>query len=183
VSALPPDLPKGAPIFVKISGVLTKATYHSWSEKYSMPLVVVDGRVMPRKIFDAPPESMVPDHPASEPTVKQAVPDTSTGLPSEPAESGEPTVKVRETRAESAASFGKGQQPGQKPCQQTQQTRLQNPKKVAYPITVGTRYELRKDGHYDIFNCLGDKVSELRPTNIGSREASEERAIKARVED
>jgi hypothetical protein len=193
----PPDLPKGAPIFVKINGVLTKATYHSWSDKYSMPLVTVEGRVLPRRIFAAPPET-TPNLSATETGIKQVVDDTSTSPspanpPVEPANEPASPEKARETKAEAVASFGKtrprspeGAQKdapeGPHANEKASEKDAAVCKKTPYPLTVGTRCEIRRDGHYDIFNCVGTKISELWPHNIGSAH-DEEKAVKTRVED
>lgn len=190
----PPDLPKGATVFVKINGVLTKANYHSWSDKYSMPLVTVDGRVLPRRIFDAPPGA-APSHSAAETGVSQVVDDTlptpdPTNPPVEPAGPAS-SERVRETKAESVASFGRKAGPRSPEGAQEDQPAGQNAnevnaavcKKTPYPLTVGTRYEIRRDGHYDVFNCVGTKICELPPSrNIGSAH-EEDRAVKTRVED
>lgn len=48
-----PNYQPGSPVFVKINGEITPATYVDWSDKYNLPIVTVDGRRMYRKIFDA----------------------------------------------------------------------------------------------------------------------------------
>lgn len=47
-----PSIVAGSPCSVKINGEVTPATYVDWSEKYNLPIVMVDGRRMYRKIFD-----------------------------------------------------------------------------------------------------------------------------------
>lgn len=48
-----PNHKPGSPVFVKINGEITPATYVDWSDKYNLPIVMVNGRKMYRKIFDA----------------------------------------------------------------------------------------------------------------------------------
>lgn len=47
-----PAIATGSPCAVKINGEFTPATYVDWSEKYSLPIVMVGGRRMYRRIFD-----------------------------------------------------------------------------------------------------------------------------------
>lgn len=47
-----PTIEHGSPVLVKINGEITNATYEGWSEKYSLPIVLVDGRKMYRKIVE-----------------------------------------------------------------------------------------------------------------------------------
>jgi hypothetical protein len=42
----------GARIMVKLDGELTEAQYAGWSNRYDMPNVNVEGRVMPRKVYE-----------------------------------------------------------------------------------------------------------------------------------
>jgi hypothetical protein len=48
-----PALATGSPCAVKINGEFTPATYVDWSDRYNLPIVMVGGRRMYRKIFDA----------------------------------------------------------------------------------------------------------------------------------
>ena len=48
-----PSLATGSPCAVKINGEITPATYVDWSDKYGLPIVMVGGRRMYRRIFDA----------------------------------------------------------------------------------------------------------------------------------
>ena len=48
-----PSIATGSPCAVKINGEITPATYVDWSEKYNLPIVMVNGRRMYRRIFDA----------------------------------------------------------------------------------------------------------------------------------
>lgn len=48
-----PSITTGSPCSVKINGEFTPATYVDWSEKYNLPIVMVNGRRMYRRIFDA----------------------------------------------------------------------------------------------------------------------------------
>jgi hypothetical protein len=48
-----PSIVAGSPCSVKINGEVTPATYVDWSEKYSLPIVMVGGRRMYRKLVDA----------------------------------------------------------------------------------------------------------------------------------
>ena len=48
-----PSIATGSPCAVKINGEFTPATYVDWSDKYNLPIVMVDGRRMYRRIFDA----------------------------------------------------------------------------------------------------------------------------------
>ena len=48
-----PSLAAGSPCSVKINGEVTPATYVDWSEKYNLPIVMVGGRRMYRKLVDA----------------------------------------------------------------------------------------------------------------------------------
>lgn len=47
-----PTIAQGSPCVVKIDGELTPATYVDWSDKYNLPIVMVGGRRMYRKIID-----------------------------------------------------------------------------------------------------------------------------------
>lgn len=47
-----PTIAQGSPCVVKIDGELTPATYVDWSDKYNLPIVMVGGRKMYRKIID-----------------------------------------------------------------------------------------------------------------------------------
>jgi len=48
-----PAIATGSPCAVKINGEFTPATYVDWSDKYNLPIVMVGGRRMCRRIFDA----------------------------------------------------------------------------------------------------------------------------------
>lgn len=48
-----PAIATGSPCAVKINGEFTPATYVDWSDKYGLPIVMVGGRRMYRRIFDA----------------------------------------------------------------------------------------------------------------------------------
>ena len=48
-----PAIATGSPCAVKINGEFTPATYVDWSDKYNLPIVMVGGRRMYRRIFDA----------------------------------------------------------------------------------------------------------------------------------
>jgi hypothetical protein len=48
-----PAIATGSPCAVKINGEFTPATYVDWSDKYNLPIVMVKGRRMYRRIFDA----------------------------------------------------------------------------------------------------------------------------------
>jgi hypothetical protein len=48
-----PSIVAGSPCSVKINGEVTPATYVDWSEKYNLPIVMVGGRRMYRKLVDA----------------------------------------------------------------------------------------------------------------------------------
>jgi len=48
-----PSIATGSPCAVKINGEITPATYVDWSDKYNLPIVMVNGRRMYRRIFDA----------------------------------------------------------------------------------------------------------------------------------
>lgn len=42
----------GSACHVRINGTITPATYVDWSDKYNLPIVMVEGRRMYRRIFD-----------------------------------------------------------------------------------------------------------------------------------
>lgn len=47
-----PSIATGSPCAVKINGEFTPATYVDWSDKYNLPIVMVNGRRMYRRIFN-----------------------------------------------------------------------------------------------------------------------------------
>lgn len=48
-----PTLEPGSPCHVKVNGEITPAVYDGWSDKYSLPVVLVGGRKMYRKLVEA----------------------------------------------------------------------------------------------------------------------------------
>ena len=77
MSACQDDMPPvGTPVSVKVGGVPTPATYHGWSEKYSMPLVQVNGKVLPRAFtLSATPSVATPTVAAPKRRSKTGLPD------------------------------------------------------------------------------------------------------------
>ena len=59
-----PAIATGSPCAVKINGEFTPATYVDWSEKYNLPIVMVGGRRMYRRIFDADATAVLRAKPA-----------------------------------------------------------------------------------------------------------------------
>ena len=46
------NLSRGSAVKVKVEGTLVDAQYVGWSDKYDMPLVLVAGKTIPRKIYE-----------------------------------------------------------------------------------------------------------------------------------
>jgi hypothetical protein len=59
-----PAIATGSPCSVKINGEFTPATYVDWSDKYNLPIVMVGGRRMYRRIFDADATAVLRARPA-----------------------------------------------------------------------------------------------------------------------
>jgi hypothetical protein len=83
-----PAIATGSPCAVKINGEFTPATYVDWSERYNLPIVMVGGRRMYRRIFDANAAAVLRARPAdrSVPLIDRLPP------PPEPSESDRPSL-------------------------------------------------------------------------------------------
>jgi hypothetical protein len=83
-----PAITTGSPCAVKINGEFTPATYVDWSDKYNLPIVMVEGRRMYRRIFDADATAVLRARPAdrSVPLIDRLPP------PPAPSESDRPSL-------------------------------------------------------------------------------------------